>query len=180
MNPNRTSKLLSLVLRHKPETIGVELDSNGWVDIDELLEALRTHDHTITREQLVEIVETNDKQRFVVEGNRIRANQGHSIRVDLDLERRSPPSVLFHGTATRFLEPIGELGLLKMNRQHVHLSRDIPTASRVGVRHGKLVVLEIASGDMARDGHSFFCSLNGVWLVDHVPPGYIRMPAVDP
>ena len=173
MNHKRTSKLLSLVLRHKPETINVELDSQGWIDIDVLLEALAANNHKISRDQLSEVVRENDKQRFAIEGNRIRANQGHSISVELGLREQPPPDVLYHGTATRFLDAILKEGLKRMNRQHVHLSADLTTASKVGVRHGKLVILEVDTHAMANDGHSFYISANGVWLTDHVPPDYL-------
>ena len=174
MNIKRTSKFLSLVLRHKPETIGIELDANGWIDIDRLLEAMANHNKALTRDQLFTVVRDNDKQRFVVENNRIRANQGHSISVDLGLVPKPPPDALYHGTATRFLDSILKQGLHKMNRHHVHLSPDIETASSVGVRHGKLALLTVNAKAMAEDGYVFYQSNNGVWLVEHVPPTYLR------
>ena len=174
MDHRRISKFLSFVLRHHPEEIGITLDENGWVDVDVLLSAMAEHGRAIRREQLEDIVATNDKQRFAIEDGRIRANQGHSVSVDLDLSERQPPDVLYHGTATRFVDAIRAQGLSKMSRQHVHLSADEATASKVGVRHGKLVILRVDAAAMVRDGHVFFCSKNGVWLVDHVPPEFLE------
>ena len=172
----RASKFLSLVLRHKPEAIGVTLDNEGWVDIDELLAAARANGTTIPRTTLDEVVYTNDKQRFAfsADGLRIRANQGHSIDVDLKLNPLIPPPILFHGTATRFLESIRASGLDKRNRQFVHLSATEETARSVGSRHGKPVILTILAGPMASAGHAFYLSRNGVWLTDQVPCEFIR------
>lgn len=174
MQHKRISKFLSLVLRHKPETIGIQLDEQGWVDVQVLLAALAGHNRSITLSELEEVVATNEKQRFALVDGRIRANQGHSIVVSLDLEPLQPPETLFHGTATRFLDAIMEAGLLKMGRQHVHLSADTATAAKVGVRHGKLVILEVAAGELAANGATFYRSENGVWLVEHVPPEFLR------
>ncbi|MHB0936382.1 MAG: RNA 2'-phosphotransferase [Armatimonadota bacterium] len=173
------SKLLSLVLRHQPEAIGVTLDAEGWVRIDELLNALHAHGTPLSRAELQEVVETNDKQRFRIDdaGERIRANQGHSIPVDLALTPREPPELLYHGTADRFLAGIRQHGLQKQSRQHVHLSPDEPTAHAVGRRHGKPVILRIRAGQMHRDGYPFFLSDNGVWLTEHVPAEYIESTA---
>lgn len=173
MNTKRVSKFLSLVLRHKPETIGITLDENGWVSVEELLEAMHKNGKQITIEQLEDVVKNNDKKRFIIEDSRIRANQGHSLNVDLKLTTAVPPKILHHGTATRFLKPILEEGLRKMNRQHVHLSNDEVTASKVGARHGKLVILAITAGKMHSDGYKFYCSENGVWLTNSVPNDYI-------
>lgn len=172
----KISKFLSLVLRHKPEEIGLTLDENGWVDVSALRTAMDRHGQTVSREELDEVVATNDKKRFAFsdDGTRIRASQGHSVEVDLALTPVVPPEFLFHGTATRFLEPIRGEGLKKMSRQHVHLSPDEATASKVGVRHGKLVILRIKAGQMHRAGASFYCSANGVWLVDAVPAEWIE------
>ncbi len=174
----RISKFLSLVLRHRPEKIGIKLDDQGWVDVSQLLAACKQHDRPISRALLDEVVETNNKKRFAFseDGLRIRANQGHSIKVELGYEAQEPPSTLYHGTATRFLQAIRREGLKKMRRHHVHLSADLDTASKVGVRHGKLAVLVIRSGDMHNDGHQFFRSENGVWLVESVSPEYIDFP----
>ena len=172
-----TSKFLSLILRHQPEKIGLSLDANGWADIEELLRLSAAKGKPLTRALLEEVVLTNDKQRFVLseDGAKIRANQGHSVSVELGLVPVVPPPVLFHGTATRFLESIRQQGLLKGSRQHVHLSPDEVTAMKVGQRHGKPVVLKIAAGKMQRDGHKFFCSANGVWLTDHVPAAFFEV-----
>ena len=172
-----TSKFLSLILRHQPEKIGLSLDANGWASIDDLLRLSAAKGKPLTRALIEKVVETNDKQRFVFNEDRsmIRANQGHSVSVDLGLAPVTPPPVLFHGTATRFLDSIEKQGLLKGNRQHVHLSPDEGTAVKVGQRHGKPVVLKIAAGKMQIDGHKFYRSANGVWLVDHVPPAFFEV-----
>ena len=169
------SKFLSLVLRHQPEVIGVELDENGWVDVDELLEKVNASGRQVDRKLLTEVVEKNDKKRFKFSGDRqrIRASQGHSIEVNLKLEPQAPPIVLFHGTAKRNLESILRSGLRRQKRQHVHLSIDRITAHKVGSRHGSPVVLRIDSQKMHEDGHVFYLSDNHVWLTDEVPPQYI-------
>ena len=172
----KTSKFLSFVLRHKPEAIGIVLDKNGWIETTVLLEACRSHNHSISREELEEVVRSNDKKRFAFneDGSKIRASQGHSIEIELAYQAIEPPEFLYHGTATRFLEGIKEKGLLKGNRHQVHLSGDVETAQKVGSRHGKSVVLKIAAADMHRDGFDFFLSANGVWLTEHVPIHYIQ------
>ncbi len=172
----RTSKFLSLVLRHQPELIGLRLDEAGWVPVAELLEGCRRAGQAITLEELKEIVRTSDKQRFALseDGTRIRANQGHSIDVDLGLEPASPPAVLFHGTVERFLPAIRREGLRPMSRHDVHLSADQETATRVGARRGKPVVLTVDAAGMSAAGHTFRISANGVWLVAAVPPEYLR------
>lgn len=174
----KTSKFLSLILRHKPEEIGLSLDPEGWADIEELLRLAGQHGKTLTRSVLEEVVEGNDKKRFVIseDGARIRANQGHSISVDLGFAPSQPPAVLFHGTATRFVESIRRQGLLRGNRQHVHLSKDEETAVKVGQRHGKPAVLKVAAGALCEQGHAFYLSENGVWLTEHVPPEFIEFP----
>ncbi len=174
MNLKKTSKFLSLILRHKPETVGIELDTNGWVEVGLLLEGLKASGHEISREQLELVVRDNDKQRFVISEGRIRANQGHSLDIDLGLDAMEPPRILFHGTASRFLDSIAAEGLKKMNRQHVHLSADQETAKRVGIRHGKPVIFQVDAGSMYRDGFQFYISKNGVWLVDNVPWAYLE------
>ena len=170
------SKLLSLVLRHKPQAIGITLDAEGWAPVDELLDALRAHGTPLSHAELQEVVATNDKQRFRIDGagERIRANQGHSIPVDLALTPREPPELLYHGTADRFLAGIRQHGLQKRSRQHVHLSPDEQTAHTVGHRHGKPVILRIRAGRMHRDGYVFYLSDNGVWLTEQVPAEYIE------
>ena len=174
MDPKRlvkTSKYLSRHLRHQPERIGLTLEPGGWVRVEDLLRAA-----SITREELEEVVARNDKQRFAFDetGTRIRANQGHSVEVELGLEPAAPPPVLFHGTAERNLDAILREGLERRGRHHVHLSRDAETATRVGARHGRPVVLEVDAAAMAADGHDFFVTANGVWLTDAVPARYLR------
>lgn len=170
----RIGKFLSLILRHAPEKIGITLDKSGWASVDELLQQLATHNKPLSFEQLIEIVETNNKQRYSFnhDRTRIRANQGHSIELDLQLTPQEPPEVLYHGTASRFMKSITQQGLIKGSRHHVHLSKDKETAHQVGSRHGVPVILAIASGQMQRDGFVFYCSDNGVWLTDHVPTRY--------
>jgi putative RNA 2'-phosphotransferase len=173
----KISKFLSLVLRHEPEKIGLELDSAGWVSVSQLLNASADHGFSINREELEFIVANNDKKRFAFseDGSRIRASQGHSVEVELDYQPTAPPDVLYHGTAFRFLPSIRSQGLLKGQRHHVHLSQDAKTAIAVGQRHGKPVVLKIRAGEMNRAGHSFFLSANGVWLTEHVPPDFFEI-----
>lgn len=174
----RVSKFLSLVLRHKPDEIGLTLDENGWAEVSDLLERANRHGVKITPQILETIVATNDKKRFAFsdDGKRIRASQGHSIEVDLALQSSAPPEYLFHGTASRFLDSIRAQGLLAGKRQHVHLSLDEATAVKVGSRHGKPVILRVRSGDMHRSGAAFFCSANGVWLTAHVASAFIEFP----
>ncbi len=171
----RTSKFLSLILRHNPGVIGITLSPEGWADVDELLEKAQACGRHISREMLAEVVRENDKQRFAFDetGANIRASQGHSIAVDLRLPPAVPPDVLFHGTATRFLERILSEGLKRMSRQHVHLSKDRATASKVGVRHGTLAILKVDARKMHQNGHVFYLSENGVWLINAVPPKYL-------
>ncbi len=175
-NAIKTSKFLSLVLRHRPETIGISLDAGGWVDIDELLKACASHGKEIAMQDLLDVVASNDKQRFIIEGNRIRANQGHSVEVQLALEPSSPPEYLYHGTAERNWTEISRSGLLPMDRHHVHLSPDRSTAHKVGSRHGKPIVLRVAAQQMVAEGSSFYRSANGVWLCDAVPARYLVRP----
>lgn len=172
------SKFLSLVLRHRPETIGVTLDKAGWVQVDALLAGCRKAGRGITLEQLDEVVATNDKKRFEfsADGEMIRASQGHSVDVSLGYSPAEPPEVLYHGTAVRNIEAIGARGLVKGRRHHVHLSANKATAVNVGQRYGKPVVLEVRAAAMAADGMAFFVSTNGVWLTDHVGPEYLVFP----
>ena len=171
----RASKFLSLVLRHQPEKVGITLDREGWVSVSRLLDACGAHGLELSPEELREIVRTNDKQRFSLspDGLFIRANQGHSVEVDLGYEPEPPPPVLYHGTAERFLSSIKQRGLVRGRRHHVHLSEQQETADAVGRRHGKPAVLSVASGEMHSEGHLFFRSANGVWLTEHVPLRYI-------
>jgi putative RNA 2'-phosphotransferase len=170
------SKFLSLVLRHQPEVIDLQLDSGGWADVDELLQKCARAGRHFTKQELLGVVETNSKQRFAfsANGKLIRASQGHSIAVDLGYEPIEPPTYLWHGTARRFLGSIFEQGLLKMNRQHVHLSAELSTAYDVGTRHGSPVVFRVRAGDMYVDGYHFFLSANKVWLTDWVPVKYLQ------
>jgi len=173
----RVSKFLSKHLRHQPERLGLVLASGGWVDVVELLAACAKNGFAITRAELDEVVATNDKKRFAIDetGTRIRANQGHTTEVDLELAASEPPVTLFHGTGERSLPAILASGVLKMARHHVHLSADRETARTVGARHGRPVVLEVAAREMHLAGFEFFLSANGVWLVDHVPPAFLRV-----
>lgn len=171
----RTSKFLSLVLRHEPGLIGITLDEAGWVPVSELLRACREHGRPVTPDELREVVEGNDKRRFSFseDGLRIRASQGHSVPVNLGYDPADPPELLYHGTAEKFLPLIREQGLRKGARHHVHLSHDAETARRVGGRRGRPFVLEVRSGRMRREGYEFFLSANGVWLTERVPPEFI-------
>jgi len=172
----RISKFLSLVLRHNPGRIGIVLDDAGWTDVAGLLTACAAHGVAITRAQLTELVASSDKQRFALspDGTRIRANQGHSVDVDLQLAPTAPPAILYHGTFAPAVASIRAQGLVRGQRHHVHLSADVSTASKVGARRGKPVILTVLAGDMAAAGHVFYRSDNGVWLTDHVPPEFIR------
>ncbi|MEU5307771.1 RNA 2'-phosphotransferase [Streptomyces sp. NPDC021562] len=172
----KVSKYLSRHLRHQPDRIGLTLDEAGWVEIDALLAATAAHGFPVSREELDRVVADNDKQRFAIDGTRIRASQGHSIDVDLGLPPATPPPYLYHGTVARHLDAIRTAGLKPMNRHDVHLSADRETATRVGARRGRPVVLSVDAGAMHRDGHVFHLSANGVWLTKAVPPAYLRFP----
>lgn len=170
----KVSKYLSKHLRHQPERIGLTLDDAGWVEIDALIASAASHGFRFSRAELDHVVAANDKKRFAVEGTRIRASQGHSVEVDLGLPPACPPPYLYHGTVARSLESIRETGLAPMNRHDVHLSADRETATRVGARRGRPVVLTVDAAAMHRDGHVFHVSANGVWLTKAVPPRYLR------
>jgi putative RNA 2'-phosphotransferase len=173
----KISRFLSLLLRHAPETIHVNMDRNGWVDINELIDNAHKYKNLhLTIDLIKTIVETNDKQRFVIsdDGKRIRANQGHSIAVDLELESKAPPDILYHGTADRFLNSIFKEGLKPMRRQYVHLSLTEEIALTVGKRHGNPAVLYINTKNMYEEGYEFFLSKNKIWLVKEVPVKYIN------
>ncbi len=174
----RLSKFLSLVLRHDPAAAGVTLDESGWCDIEAVVAGAATKGFRFTLADIHDVVAKSDKQRFALsaDGTRIRANQGHSVEVDLDLEARIPPDTLYHGTVDRFLGPIRAEGLKKMARQHVHLSPDHDTAGKVGQRRGKPVILRVHAKAMHDRGAAFYMSANGVWLVDRVPPEFIEFP----
>lgn len=169
------SKFLAKHLRHAPEALGLTLRAGGWVSVDDLLAASERAGFVISYDELLECVETNDKQRFSFDdtGDLIRANQGHSVAVDLQLEEKEPPEVLYHGTVERFLASILQDGLIKGKRHHVHLSRDVETARRVGARRGKPVLLQVAAATMHAQGFKFFVSENGVWLADAVPAVFL-------
>ena len=177
----RLSKFLSYVLRHKPEAIRLELDAEGWADVDTLLRLSREDGKEIARAELEEVVATSPKQRFALSGDglRIRANQGHSAKVDLGYEPTTPPEMLFHGTVARNLGAIRARGLVRMKRHHVHLSMDRDTAAKVGQRRGEPLVLTVRAGDMHRAGFAFFVSENGVWLTEHVPSRFLEIPDAD-
>jgi putative RNA 2'-phosphotransferase len=175
MNDVRTSKFLALILRHKPETVGIDLDPEGWADVGALLAGMERKGHALTPEGLARIVETNNKRRYAFNDDRskIRAVQGHSRAVDVGLAPAPPPERLFHGTVERFVPSIREKGLIRGTRLHVHLSADRDTAARVGQRRGRPVILTIDSRAMADESHVFYLSENGVWLTAHVPVMFI-------
>lgn len=169
-----TSRFLSLILRHKPETIGIKLDEHGWADVSELISGI-SKTRPFDMKMLEEIVRTDSKQRYSFNEDKtlIRANQGHSIHVDVELEKKTPPEFLYHGTGEKFVSSIDKEGLLSKSRLYVHLSKDTGTAVKVGSRHGKPVVYKVAARKMADDGYEFFLSVNGVWLTKAVPAEYL-------
>lgn len=173
-NDIKLGRFISLVLRHEPAAAGIVLDENGWADVGELLEGVKKSGRHIDMATLERIVAENSKKRYAFNADRtkIRANQGHSIDVDVELMQKTPPEVLYHGTAERFLTSIMAEGLTKRGRQHVHLSADMETAVNVGKRHGKPVILQVNAAKMAADGHIFYLSENNVWLTDNIPPEY--------
>ena len=175
MSLNKTSRFISMILRHKPEVIGITLDEHGWADVSELIEGVNKV-HPLDMETLEEIVRTNEKQRFSFneDKTKIRANQGHTIPVDVELEEKEPPEFLYHGTADKYVESIDCTGLEPRQRLYVHLSTDKETAAKVGQRHGKPVVYRVNSGQMAKDGYRFYLSVNGVWLTKAVPVKYLE------
>ncbi|MEM6805974.1 MAG: RNA 2'-phosphotransferase [Bacteroidota bacterium] len=168
-------RFLSMVLRHKPQSIGIQLDAQGWVEVETLLFRMKKHGRPISRADLDQIVENNNKKRYVIseDGKRIRASQGHSVDIELAYSPMEPPEMLYHGTADRFLSSIFTTGLDKRQRHHVHLSADLDTASQVGKRHGKLVILKVAAAEMHKAGHTFYCTPNGVWLTESVPVEFL-------
>ncbi|MFW0736538.1 RNA 2'-phosphotransferase [Flavobacterium sp. T12S277] len=170
------SKFLSLVLRHSPETIGLKLDENGWADVEELITKCSQKGNKLDVELLDYVVENNDKKRFAFneDKTKIRASQGHSISVELNLNEAEPSEFLYHGTVGKFMESIKREGLQKMSRQHVHLSQDKETAIKVGSRRGAPQILTVRSGAMYKDGFKFYLSENNVWLTAEVPAKYIE------
>lgn len=172
---DKLSVFISLILRHKPETIGIQLDKHGWANVEELINGINDTGKKIDMEILEEIVRTDNKQRYSFNEDKtlIRANQGHSIPVDVELKEQKPPQFLYHGTASRFLDSIMQDGLKPMSRLYVHLSKDIETAMKVGKRHGKPIILTVNSEEMYNDGIEFFLSENGVWLTKNVDKKYI-------
>ncbi len=175
MNLTKTSKYLSLILRHKPEAIGITLDEHGWANVDELIAGM-AKTHACNRDILEEIVRTDEKQRYSFNEDKtlIRANQGHSIPVDVELEEAVPPEELWHGTGEKYVKSIDRQGLIPKGRLYVHLSKDRDTAVKVGGRHGKPVLYIVKAGDMSRDGCPFYLSKNGVWLTKKVPVKYLK------
>ncbi len=175
-NSDRLSVFISLVLRHKPDAAGIVLDEHGWANVKELIDGINNTGRKISMEALEEIVRTDNKQRYSFNEDKtsIRANQGHSISVNVELNEQEPPEYLYHGTADRFLESIMLEGLRPMSRLYVHLSRNIETANQVGKRHGNAVVLKVNSGQMHRDGIKFYLSENGVWLTKRVESKYLQ------
>ncbi len=173
----KTSIFLALILRHKPETIGISLDKNGWASVREVIEGInRTNGYSMDMETLEEIVRTDEKGRYSFNEDKtlIRANQGHSVNVDVELEEKIPPETLYHGTAQRFADAIRAEGLKPMSRLYVHLSKDVKTAVKVGSRHGKPYVFKVNAGEMSRQGYKFLLSENGVWLTKSVPPDFLE------
>ncbi len=171
----RASMFLSMVLRHRPQEAGITLDAHGWADVDQLLQGINKR-FPLTEEQLEDIVRTDEKQRYSFNSDktRIRANQGHSIPVDVELAPCEPPEVLYHGTGEKYQKSILEKGLIPKTRLYVHLSQDVETAKAVGIRHGTPIVFMVQSGQMYRDGFRFYRSVNGVWLTYLVPPAYLK------
>ncbi len=178
MNDHHFSKFLSLILRHQPEKLGISLNKQGWTSVSILLERMQQQGKNVDLEQLQNVVANDNKQRysFSPDGSMIRANQGHSIPIDLGYEAIPPPDILYHGTAIQNLASIKEKGLVKGNRHHVHLSATAETATAVGKRYGHPILLQIKTAEMAAAGHQFFCSENGVWLCDYIPPHFLIYP----
>lgn len=175
MSLTDTSRFISLILRHKPETIGICLDEHGWAQVDELINGI-AKTRPFDMEMLEEIVRTDEKQRYSFNEDKtlIRANQGHSIPVDVELEQKLPPDILWHGTGEKYVASIDEQGLLPKSRLYVHLSGDYETAVKVGSRHGKPVIYKVNARQMQADGYVFYQSVNGVWLTKHVPVKYLK------
>lgn len=173
----KISKFLSLILRHKPEVVGLTLEENGWVSVEKLMKACSGYGKSFSFAELKEVVETNDKKRFAFDktGKRIRASQGHSLEIEIEFEEKTPPAILYHGTAEKNLGVIFTDGLKKMSRHYVHLSADIETAKKVGTRHGKPIIFEINTEKMLEENYKFYISANSVWLVESVPPKFLEI-----
>ena len=172
-----TSKFISLILRHNPQVIGISLDEHGWADVQDLIEGInRSEGHFLDMDTLKEIVRTDEKQRYSFnEGHTlIRANQGHSIPVDVELEEKTPPDILWHGTGQKYVSSIDVQGLIPKSRLYVHLSSDMETARKVGSRHGRPVIYQVECRKMTEDGYRFFLSANHVWLTKEVPAEYLK------
>ena len=179
MGLKETSKFISLILRHKPETIGISLDEHGWADVQALIEGINASgNHHLDADLLEEIVRTDEKQRYSFNEDHtlIRANQGHSIPVDVELEEKTPPAVLYHGTGEKYMASINATGLIPKSRLYVHLSSDVETAKKVGSRHGRPVIYTVDCAGMATDGYKFYLSANNVWLTKEVPVKYLNKP----
>ena len=175
MSLKETSKYMSLILRHKPDAIGITLDEHGWANVDELIAGI-ARDNEFNMEILEEIVRTDEKQRYSFNEDKtlIRANQGHSIPVDVELEEKEPPEILYHGTGEKYVSSIDAQGLIPKSRLYVHLSKDEETAVKVGSRHGKPVIYIVKAKQMYEDGYKFYISANGVWLTKEVPVKYLE------
>ena len=175
MNLQSISRYISLILRHKPEVIGITIDEHGWANVEELIQGIAKNNPGFNKEFLEEIVRTDNKQRYSFNDDKtlIRANQGHSIPVDVELEEKEPPKILYHGTGEKYIVSINHNGLIPKSRLYVHLSKDVETAKVVGKRHGKEVGYSINSEQMYKDGYKFYLSKNGVWLTKRVPMKYL-------
>ena len=177
MNLTNLSRYMSLILRHKPEVIEITLDEHGWASVNDLICGIEKNNPGFNMDILEQIVRTDSKQRYSFNDDKslIRANQGHSVNVDVELKEKEPPEYLYHGTGEKYVKSINQDGLIPKSRLYVHLSKDIKTAENVGKRHGKEVVYRINSGQMYRDGYKFYLSENGVWLIKEVPVKYLEM-----
>ena len=177
MDLNNISKYMSLILRHKPDVIGIELDEHGWANVNDLISGIEKDNHGFNFELLEEIVRSDSKQRYSFNDDKslIRANQGHSINVDVELKEKEPPEYLYHGTGEKYVKFINQDGLIPKSRLYVHLSKDIKTAENVGKRHGKEIIYRINSGRMYRNGYKFYLSENGIWLTKEAPVKYLEM-----
>ena len=173
----KISKFLSLILRHQPEVVGLTLEENGWIEVQKLIKACADYGKSFTFAELKSVVETNDKKRFAFneDETKIRANQGHSVEIEIEFEKKLPPDILYHGTAEKNVGIIFAEGLKKMSRHHVHLSVETETATKVGMRYGKPVIFQIDTVAMIAEGFEFYVSANGVWLVEYVPPKFLKL-----